>query len=259
MKWIALLIFGGIGAAVLITGLLWGLKRYPLFRDGQRTTGKVVALEVPGPEADPDEPRSTDMSALPVVAFDTTGGETVRFIGSVGGSSHPAYEVGQTVDVVYDPANPRNALIGRSTQVWLPPLVLSIVGAIFLAMGTAAFFLIRNSDRTFGSGAFGSKFQERVDRDMLAFQPNAIRVRGQITNIRPNMRDGGQTLILTCTGRVTADGPEIGFDSEAVPAKLAGRLIGRPVMILIDPLDRKKYLVDLGPLLSDPVNPEAGP
>ena len=259
MKWIALLIFGGLGAGVLVGGLLWGFRRYPLFHDGRHAAGKVVALEVPGPEADPDRPSRTDTSALPVVEFETAGGQRVRFTGSAGGSGHPEYEVGGGVEVVYNPANPRDVLIGNSTQVWLQPTALSIIGAIFLAMGTAAFFLIRDSDRAFGSGAFGSEFQERVDRDLLVFQLDALRIRGQVTNLRPNPADGGKTFILNCTGRVTEDAPERRFDSEAVPAELAGNLVGRPVMIILDPKDRGNYLVDLGPLLPESVKLESGP
>jgi hypothetical protein len=259
MKWVALLIFGGLGAGVFVGGLLWGLRRYPLFHDGRQTTGKIVALEVPGPEADPEKPNRTDTSVLPVVEFETSGGQRVRFTGSAGGSGHPEYEVGGVVEVVYDPANPRIALIGNSTQVWLQPALISLFGAIFLAMGIAAFFLIRNSDRALGLGTFGPKFQKRVDRDLLLFQPDALHIRGQVTDLRPNPADGGKTSILTCTGRVAEDAPERRFHSDAIPAERAGSLVGRPVTVIIDPVDRSRYLVELGPLLSEPVMPERGP
>lgn len=58
MKWMALLIFGGIGLGALIGGAMWGLKRYPLLQNGLRAQGKVVAQ---------DETTSTEFSILKVL------------------------------------------------------------------------------------------------------------------------------------------------------------------------------------------------
>ena len=61
MKWLALLIFGGIGAGVLVGGILWGFRRISLFSEGRRTTGEVVSQEVHTEEdeeilLDPEDP-----------------------------------------------------------------------------------------------------------------------------------------------------------------------------------------------------------
>jgi hypothetical protein len=259
MKWLALFVFGGIGAAVLIAGLLWGFNRYTLHRNGRRAVGKIVSQEIEGPEADPNRPSNSDQSTFPRVEFETSGGEKIRFTGSTGGGSGPETQVGHPVEVIYDPANPRNAQIASFSQFWLGPVAISLFGAIFLAMGIAAFFLIRSSDRMFGFGTSRPEFQERVDRDLLLFQPDALRIRGQVTDLRPNPADGGKTSILTCAGRVAEGSAERRFHSDPVPAERAGSLVGRPVTVIIDPIDRSRYLVDLGPLLSGSVKPEAGP
>ena len=254
MKWVALIIFGGLGAGVLAGGLLWGFRRQALWREGRRTTGTVVAQEKHTDTTDQDGSEVKEVSYYPVIEFEALGGEKVRFTGSTGRGKRPDFRLGAPVDVIYDPAHPARAQIASFSQFWLGPLTLIIAGAIFLAMGIGSFFLIRGSDEVLGEA-----FQKRVDRDMLVFQPDAIRIRGQIANFHPNPADDGKTSILICTGRITENEPETLFDSDAVPAELAGSLVGRPVMITIDPRDHDKYLVELGPLLSGSAERKGGP
>ena len=245
MKWLALIVFGGIGAGVLAGGLLWGLKRFPLFRDGRRTVGKVVSQEMHRDAREDGEEGSTT-SYYPVVEFEALGGEKVRFTGSTGGGGKEILETGAEVEVIYDPAHPQNAQIGSFSQFWLGPVTLSVCGAIFLAMGIGSFFLIRDSDR-----AFGPKFQERVERDMLVFQPGVLRIRGTVSEFRPGEDARGGSGTLVCSGRVSEDAPESLFYAEEVPADFGREMVGRPVMILVDPKDHGKYDVDIDTLLGE--------
>lgn len=244
MKWLALFIFGGIGAGVLVGGLLWGLKRISLYSEGRRTTGKVVSQEVHREED--EETGKRTKSFYPIVEFETTGGETVRFRGSTGRQKGPDFPEGTPVRVIYDPANPSNAQMANFSQFWLGPMTLTIAGAIFLAMGIGSFFLIRDSDR-----AFGPKFQERVDRDMLVFQPDILRIRGTIAEFIPDEAGGGTSGTLVCSGRISEDAPETLFEAEEVPAEFGRENLGRPVMIYVDPKDHGKYDVDIDALLGE--------
>jgi hypothetical protein len=246
MKWVALLIFGGIGAAVLLWGLGWGLKRYALFRDGQRTTGTMVAPEAPGPEATGRQGDGGSGSDLGLVEFQTAAGQTIRFPRATGQSGSPEYQVGQKVVVLYDPADPHNAQIGTFSQLWVGPLVLLIFGALFLGAGIASFFLIRSTDRV-----FGDSFQKRVDRDMLVFQPDVLRIRGTVDGFRADEASGGKGGVVVCSGRITEGAPETRFDSEEIPAEFGLEIVGRPVMIFVDPKDHSRYKVDLDALLAE--------
>lgn len=68
------------------------------------------------------------------VEFTTATGEHIRFLGSVSTSPPPA-ELGEHIDVLYDPANPHDATINSYWQVWFLPTLLGIIGAPFLLVG----------------------------------------------------------------------------------------------------------------------------
>ena len=66
--------------------------------------------------------------------FVTPAGEAVEFTGSVG-SSPAAFEVGEAVAVLYDPADPQDARIDSFFQLWFGPLILGFLGLVFTAIG----------------------------------------------------------------------------------------------------------------------------
>jgi Protein of unknown function (DUF3592) len=57
-------------------------------------------------------------------------------------SNPPAYYTGQAISVLYDPEQPNSAAIHGVLSIWSLPMVLSFLGAIFLALGTAIAVLI---------------------------------------------------------------------------------------------------------------------
>lgn len=77
---------------------------------------------------------------FPVVAFKTSDGTRVEFVGS-SGSSSPTFVRGQQVDVIYTPGNPPKARINTFGELWAPPLLLTTFGAIFFAIGFAPIFI----------------------------------------------------------------------------------------------------------------------
>lgn len=62
----------------------------------------------------------------PIVEFEV-GGQTFSFQSSIS-SSPPAYFVGEKVDVLYRPNNPRSAQINSFTDRWLFPLAFTAAG-----------------------------------------------------------------------------------------------------------------------------------
>lgn len=123
-------IFGLIGI-----GLLGGAAymAYDTRRDlavGVTTDGTVVDLIG---ERDSDG----DTTYHPRVRFVTRSGEAREFTASVG-TNPAAFEVGEPVVVIYDPASPEGARIDSFFQLWFAPLLLGGMGIVFAAFGCGA-------------------------------------------------------------------------------------------------------------------------
>jgi hypothetical protein len=149
MKWMALLIFGGLGLFALVAGVIWGFRRSELFRGGLRTQGVVVDQFKSVSSTVSDEKASStgvSISYYPVVEFQTERGATIRFRGATG-SGVPDYETGAVVTVVYRPNDPQQAKILSFSQFWLGPLVVTVAGLVLFLMGVGTFFLIGQSER----------------------------------------------------------------------------------------------------------------
>jgi hypothetical protein len=70
----------------------------------------------------------------PVVEFKTADGTAVTFTDPIG-SFPPDYAVGDTVRVLYDPADAEKARIATWKRLWLAPTIIIVVGAIPLLIG----------------------------------------------------------------------------------------------------------------------------
>ena len=117
---------------------LWGVYAayisWQLEQNGVKTSGTVVRLE----ESDSSEGGCCVYS--PVVEFVAKDEQTYSFESS-NASDPPAYEVGEEVPVLYDPANPDTAQINKWSERWLFPLI--IIPAMILTALIVNFFLIR--------------------------------------------------------------------------------------------------------------------
>ncbi|MFT3893339.1 MAG: DUF3592 domain-containing protein [Anaerolineales bacterium] len=75
----------------------------------------------------------------PVVKFRTSTGQEVQFESGFG--ALPAiHQVGQGIDVLYDPADPYQAEISSSLSRWTVPVAWAAMGVVALCMGS--FFLL---------------------------------------------------------------------------------------------------------------------
>jgi hypothetical protein len=116
---------------------LWGVyaayTSWTLEQNGQTVTGQVVELE----ESNSSEGGCCVYS--PVIEFQVNG-QTYSFDGDTA-SDPPAYEVGEEVSVLYDPADPDTAQINKWSERWLMPIIL--IPAMLFAALLVDFFLIR--------------------------------------------------------------------------------------------------------------------
>jgi hypothetical protein len=112
-------------AAFCLWGAYAAYASYRLEANGQTTPGRVIRLE---------ESSSTDGGCCvysPVVEFQVK--EQTYVFESDSASYPPAYEVGESVEVLYDPADPNKAQINKFGERWFFPMII-IPSMIFTAM-----------------------------------------------------------------------------------------------------------------------------
>lgn len=118
--------FGCITIPFLLIALVplgWGARARwndgQLVRQGEVVPGRVVELRFVEDNSSVAQGMSGGRARgqSPVVAFTTRAGEARAAVGSV--NRHPApWAVGDTVDIVYDPANPARADLRTEVEGW---------------------------------------------------------------------------------------------------------------------------------------------
>mgnify|MGYP003525821108 FL=1 len=132
-----------IGCSIIFANLffaafcLWGayalFTAYTLETSGSTTNGTVIEME---------ESSTTEVNGCvysPVIQFQVNG-QTYTFDGG-NASDPPAYEVGESVSVIYDPAAPNTAQINKWSERWLFPII--IIPAMIFASILVTVYLVR--------------------------------------------------------------------------------------------------------------------
>jgi hypothetical protein len=125
-----LIILFGLGIAYF--GWSARARTLDFIADSSRAAGSVVEMQT-------RQDSEGDTLFYPVVEFTTADGEIVRFRSSTG-SNPPRFEVGEEVEVLYDPLLPENARVSSFVDLWLFPTILLAFGGIFLLFGLIGFF-----------------------------------------------------------------------------------------------------------------------
>lgn len=130
-------IIGGPIAVVIGVGIGffgWNLRASTQeFVDAsERADGVVVQV---------DTVRKSDGDILyhPVVEFTTVTGELVEYR-SASGSNPPALNVGERVEVFYDPDLPSNAKVNSFVDLWMFSTIMLVFGGFFVFAGVISFF-----------------------------------------------------------------------------------------------------------------------
>ena len=131
-------LFGLIGLAVLISGIVAAFKQSRKSASGVKATGTVVNLV-----SRVFNPGSAGVYC-PVVDFTSATGQPVRFESQFG-TMPASHRVGQTIAVRYDPADPQKAEVDSVTANWFVPgctiamgLGFVVMGLVFLVIGILA-------------------------------------------------------------------------------------------------------------------------
>lgn len=143
-RWITfgLIAFGGL---FLVIGLVFAGVSVSFVVDAKHARGTVVALEWRDDDhSGVSRRRRVDdgPAAYPVVEFTAADGTRRTFRDSTG-SSPPAYERGERVEVLYKADSPGDARIDSFLSLWLLPLVFGGIGLLFAGIGTVVALVTR--------------------------------------------------------------------------------------------------------------------
>jgi len=129
-----------IAAALLSVAVLWGWRSFTVVSSWERTSGLVVDLV-----------DSTDGDThAPVVAYDPGPGDDRRFEHNVFSANA---RIGDTVDVVFNPDDPSEAVIYSLVGFWLGPAFLLAGGLLTVIVTMGGVAASRRRGRTAATAA----------------------------------------------------------------------------------------------------------
>lgn len=229
--WVSWL-FAGLGAALLVGALALALNTRKFIASADRAQGTVVEMI---PVRDKDD---GSMTYKPVVEYTSKRGQKITFTSSFS-SNPPSYSVGETVDVLYAPDEPLDARIDGFGSLWLGPLILSFIGAIFATIGLAILLISRARQKR---NAWLMAYGNAVQTDYQGVERN--------TSLKVNGRS---------PWRITSQwiNPETSrlhvFHSENLWFDPAPHIKTQQLTVLLDPKNVKRYHMDISflPKLAD--------
>lgn len=126
-KWVVAVVFTSIGLVIgSAAGITAAVKAHS-FSGNHYADGTVVGFDDSG------------KGHAPIVEFVPTDGAPTRFTGALSGP--PAFDVGDRVQVRYDPDDPKNAAINRFWYMWFGPVFLGVFALPFVVCGIVFGFL----------------------------------------------------------------------------------------------------------------------
>lgn len=212
-----------IGALMLFIALvLWNKTRIFVAR---ATTAQGVVTELIVVR---DKDGGSD-TYKPAVKFTTPDGQEVNFTSSFS-SRPPAYDVGESVPVLYLPGKPQEARLKGFGSLWLGPTILAGLGAVFALIGGSILY----------AGRMGAK-----KRDYLMAYGNSIQTDVQGVDRNTSLKVNGRSpWRITSQWLDPAKNKLRIFHSENIWFDPAKFITSKQVTVLLDPKDPKRYYMD---------------
>jgi hypothetical protein len=126
--WPVLLLFLAVSGILICAGIYTAVKTWSFETHASRAAGTVIE-NVPSMNTSENV-----VNYYPKIEFETTRGGSIIII-SNSGANPPAFEVGQTIPLLYDRQKPTHAEIDSFRHLWFLTMVLSIIGAVFAIIG----------------------------------------------------------------------------------------------------------------------------
>jgi hypothetical protein len=218
-------VFSTVGVGMLVGSFFAFADTRSFISRAAETEGRVIAL---------DRSRSGSGSSSttyrPVVEFTSGTGKRIEFTSNVG-SNPPSHRVGDSVKVLYNPADPDSARIKSFFQLWFVFIIFFVLGLIFAAIGlTMILVRARGGKRAEWLRGHGRRLQTAVKGVELnrSFTVNG-RSPYQIISQSPDPASN--------TVRV--------FQSENIWFDPSDYIKGEIIDVLVDPKNPKKYVMDI--------------
>jgi hypothetical protein len=162
-------LFLGVGVLIFVVGAVIGVFAYRFIAGSEEADGTVIDLK--------ESYDSQDDTTVyyPIVRFTTAEGRTVEFESNVS-SSH---DVGDRVEVLYDPDDPTDARLSGFFNLWFGSLAFGAVGIGFVAIGA---YIVR---RTRTPSKEDVEWLRRHGRRVQGRRPRAVEGDVVVTEVSP--------------------------------------------------------------------------
>ena len=168
--------------------------------------------------------------------FVSSNGQLVE-VELVNGETSPRYQQGQTVKVLYDPANPSVVKTESTNSVWGGTVASSLFAVIFLMIGGGGLFFIIRREKEI---AWLKQFGERIKADFLSVDEQVHR-----SNSKSGRTRKRYTYRITCQWLNPMTREVHIFKSESLKYHPGEFTRGRDLDVYIDRDNPKRYYVDL--------------
>lgn len=123
----------GVGILMVAMGVFLYVRTKNFVGRSQEAKGTVTQLAY--------ESDSEGGGYYPVFQYTTLTGQMIEAAGNVR-SNPPSHKLGEVIDVLYDPAKPKDARIKKSSALFFVPILLGGLGGVFFCLGVALFVLL---------------------------------------------------------------------------------------------------------------------
>jgi hypothetical protein len=127
----SILLLGGLG---MLAGSAFTYRQQAAFVDSSQKAAGVV-IDNQWRENRIQSGDETPGGWAPVVRFEDAARNVITFTSEVSAYPSPAYAIGEAVEVLYDPDDPRHSEISDFITLWLIPSVLFGIGFVMALFG----------------------------------------------------------------------------------------------------------------------------
>jgi len=142
-----------VGVGLIIAAVKEFIVKFYRMTYFRRAMGSIVRVEreKPIPQAGGFRRRKAHYRFFPVIKFRHLSGEEITFKSEIGdGGETSKYRVGQRIAVVYDVDNKLNPMMNSFSGVWLPMILQTVCGIIFIGGAWLIYFAF--GEKIFGKG-----------------------------------------------------------------------------------------------------------
>lgn len=214
-------LFAIVGLCLLGGSFYHYQERQAFLEKAESTQGTVIEL-IPTKSKN-----STSYYSL--VEFTTKTGEKIRFSSSIS-TNPPTYDVGENVEVLYDPLDPKRADINGFFSLYLMPLIFGILGTISSLIGFLNIFFAN---------------QKRKKQQALLDNGKRISTKFESVQFNSNFKSNGRRPYQIYSQWLDPNTNEVYvFKSENVWFDPTDHIKSEEIRVTIDPNDPKRYVMD---------------